>query len=268
MGSSFDSDPAASPGRLRVTVWGENLQDRDDPAIRALYPAGIHGALAAGVRERLPAAAVVRTSTFHDDAVGLADALLDETDVLVMWGHLAHDDVPDDRAQAVQERVLAGMGFVVLHSSHLAKPFRLLMGTGCNLRFGPAARAILWNVAPSHPITEGVGPFIAIERDEVYCEFFDIPSPDELVFITSFATGEAFRGGACFSRGAGRVFYFSPGHEEFPIYHHEGVLTVIANGVRWASNPDRSGVRLPGIVRIPGGWLEAAVPESAGGSVT
>lgn len=250
---------------MRVTVWGEYLQDRDDPTVRALYPAGIHAAVAGGIEGRLGRGAHVSTSTFHDEGAGLSDARLDVTDVLVMWSHLAHDEVPDDRAAAVQERVLRGMGFVVLHSSHLAKPFRLLMGTGCNLRFGSPARSILWNLAPAHPITSGVGPLLVIERDEVYCEFFDIPEPEELVFIASFSTGEAFRGGACFSRGAGRIFYFSPGHEEFPIYHHDGVLSVIANAVRWTFNPDATAVRLPDTVRIAPGWVEGTSGAAARG---
>jgi trehalose utilization protein len=255
MGSSFDSEGVASRP-VRVTVWGENLQDRDEPAVRELYPTGIHGAVAAGIRKWLAPSAIVETTTLHADGHGLSDAVLNDTDVLVMWGHLAHEDVPDDRARAVQKRVLGGMGFVVLHSSHLAKPFRLLMGTACNLRFGSATRSTLWNVAPAHPITDGVGPFLVIERDEVYCEYFDIPEPDELVFINSFATGEVFRGGACFRRGAGRIFYFSPGHEEFPVYHHDGVVRVIANGVRWAFNADPGPVRLPETVRVDRGWLE------------
>jgi trehalose utilization protein len=68
----------------------------------------------------------------------------------------------------------------------------------------------------------------------MYGEPFGIPTPDELIFVSWFQGGEVFRSGATWTRGSGRIFYFSPGHEVYPIYHHPDVQRVIANGIRWA----------------------------------
>jgi trehalose utilization protein len=178
----------------------------------------------------------VRTATLDQPDHGLGPDVLGTTDVLTWWGHAAHDAVPDDLAERVCQRVRGGMGLVVLHSGHLAKVFRRLMGTSCALRWRNAAeRELVWTVAPGHPIAEGVPDVFAIPSHETYGEFFDIPPPDELVFISSFAGGEVFRGGCCFRRGRGRVFYFSPGDQEYPVYHQAEVRRIIANGVRWAA---------------------------------
>jgi trehalose utilization protein len=67
----------------------------------------------------------------------------------------------------------------------------------------------------------------------MYGEHFDIPQPDQLVFISWFQGGEVFRSGCCWHRGKGKIFYFRPGHETFPIYYNEQVQRVIYNGVRW-----------------------------------
>ena len=68
----------------------------------------------------------------------------------------------------------------------------------------------------------------------MYGEYFDIPAPDELVFLSTFSGGEVFRSGCCFLRGKGRIFLFSPGHETYPVYHQAEVRRVLANAVRWA----------------------------------
>ena len=73
----------------------------------------------------------------------------------------------------------------------------------------------------------------------MYGEFFDIPEPDALVFVSWFQGGEVFRSGCCYHRGEGRIFYFRPGHETYPTYYQEEVQQVIANAVRWAAPVDR-----------------------------
>jgi trehalose utilization protein len=162
--------------------------------------------------------------------------VLDSTDVLTWWGHAAHPEVDDAIVSRVQQAVLGGMGLLVLHSGHEAKVFQRLLGTSCSLRWRNAGeQELIWTVNPAHPIAEGVPQPIVIDAHEMYGEHFDIPAPDELVFISSFAGGEVFRGGCCFHRGRGRIFYFSPGDQEYPIYHHPDVRRVIANGVRWAA---------------------------------
>ena len=42
----------------------------------------------------------------------------------------------------------------------------------------------------------------------MYGEHFNIPQPDEQVFISWFEGGEVFRSGCCWHRGKGKVFYF------------------------------------------------------------
>jgi trehalose utilization protein len=166
----------------------------------------------------------------------LSADVLAETDVLTWWGHAAHDQVADSVVDRVQARVLDGMGLVVLHSGHKSKIFMRLMGTTCNLRWRSdegGEREVIWTVSPSHPIAAGVPQPIVVPHQEMYGEFFDVPPPDELVFISSFAGGEVFRSGCCYHRGAGRVVYFSPGDQEFPVYHQPEIQRVIANCVAW-----------------------------------
>jgi trehalose utilization protein len=220
---------------IRVTVWNEFRQERSDPPVRAIYPDGIHGAIAAGLRE---AGFAVRTATLDDPQHGLTDAVLRTTDVLTWWGHAAHDEVDDVIVDRVQTRVLEGMGLVVLHSGHFSKIFRRLMGTTCNLKWREAGeRERIWVVNPSHPIAEGLGESFVIDQEEMYGEHFDIPAPDQLVFVSWFQGGEVFRSGCCYARGRGRIFYFRPGHETHPTYFNPDVRRVIANAARWAGQP-------------------------------
>jgi trehalose utilization protein len=167
--------------------------------------------------------------------------------------------VDDAVVARVQQAVLGGMGLLVLHSGHEAKIFQRLLGTSCSLRWRNAGeRELVWTVAPAHPIAEGVPQPIVIDAHEMYGEHFDIPAPDELVFVSSFAGGEVFRGGCCFHRGRGRIFYFSPGDQEYPIYHHPDVQRVLANGVRWAAPaPGRRATAAPSSEAPDGPLAEA-----------
>ncbi len=218
---------------LRVTVWNEGRHEQKSPEIAALYPQGIHGAIAEGLRKH---GFDTKTATLDEPEHGLTDAVLDATDVLIWWGHMAHGDVKDEIVAKVHERVLNGMGLIVLHSGHFSKIFKRLMGTTCNLMWREMGeRERVWCVNPAHPIAEGIPDHFEIAHSEMYGEPFGIPEPDSLVFVSWYQGGEVFRSGACFYRGRGKVFYFSPGHETYPIYYHEMVIKVIANGVRWAA---------------------------------
>jgi trehalose utilization protein len=240
----------------RVTVWGENVHERSNPAVKEIYPDGMHVAIAKLIRDRVPDA-TLRTATLDQPSHGLDEATLAATDVLTWWGHLAHHKVDDAVVARVQQRVLDGMGLIVLHSAHLSKIFTRLMGTRCNLRWREADdRELVWTVAPNHPIARGVPQPIVLPRHEMYGEFFDIPPPDELVFISSFTGGEVFRSGCCFSRGKGRIFYFSPGHETYPIYHRDDVGRVLANAVRWVYQADVSPIETRTSPQSPTGWFE------------
>lgn len=221
------------PSPIHVTLWNEFVHERQNPAVSKIYPKGIHGALGEALVKHDDL--LIRTATLDEPEQGLPQAVLDETDVLLWWGHAAHDQVLDETVARVQQRVLAGMGLIVLHSGHFSKIFKRLMGTSCALCWREAGeRERVWVVNPGHPIAQGLGDCIEIENSEMYGEPFGIPTPDELIFVSWFQGGEVFRSGATWTRGSGRIFYFSPGHEVYPIYHHPDVQRVIANGIRWA----------------------------------
>ncbi|GAA1894602.1 ThuA domain-containing protein [Asanoa iriomotensis] len=220
---------------MRVTIWNEGLHERAKPELAERYPDGIHGAIAAGLRAAFPDARI-RTGTLDQPAQGLPADVLDETEVLLWWGHVAHDQVDDRLVERVAARVLGGMGLIVLHSGHFSKIFKRLMGTTCALSWrNTGERELVWTVDTAHPIAVGVDQPIVIEAQEMYGEPFDIPYPDEVVFISSFAGGEVFRSGVTYRRGRGRVFYFSPGDEAYPVYRHPQVQRVLANAVVWAA---------------------------------
>lgn len=228
---------------LRVLVWGENRHEQVQPAVAEIYPNGMHNTVREGIEENLGERAEVTTATLDDPEHGLTEDVLDATDVLVWWGHAAHGEVADEVVDRVHRHVLAGMGLVVLHSGHWSKIFGKLMGTSCTLRWrSERDREIVWTVDPAHPIAQGVPhPFI-IPEQEMYGEFFDIPAPDELVFLSTFTGGEVFRSGCTFKRGFGKIFFFSPGDQDYPVYHHKDVRRVIANSVEWARTlrPERT----------------------------
>ncbi len=218
----------------RVTVWNEFRHEhhKDHPA-STLYPDGMHVAIANYLRGR---GLEVGTATLDEPEHGLSDEVLANTDVMTWWGHMAHGEVKDEIVDKVQQRVLDGMGLIVLHSGHLSKIFTRLMGTSGYLKWREAdERERLWVVEPGHPIAEGVGEYIELEAAEMYGERFDIAPPDELVFVSWFEGGEVFRSGCCWKRGRGKLFYFRPGHESYPIYHNEQILHVIYNAVMWAA---------------------------------
>lgn len=219
---------------IRVRVWGEYRHEKTHEEVARVYPLGMHEVIADGLREE-PGFAV-STSVLDQAEHGLTAEALAATDVLIWWGHMAHDDVADEVVARVHARVMAGMGLIVLHSGHFSKIFKKLMGTGCDLKWREAGEnERIWIVNPAHPIASGLPERIDIEHEEMYGEHFDIPAPDELVMVSWFKGGEVFRSGCCFYRGNGRVFYFRPGHETFPTYYLPLVRRVIANAVHWAA---------------------------------
>ncbi len=220
-------------GNLNVTVWNEFIHERKPGKPRDNYPDGIHNAIAGALNAQ--GGITARTATLEEPEHGLTEAALAQTDVLFWWGHHAHDQVEDAVVKRVQDAVLGGMGLVVLHSGHGAKIFKTLLGTNCSLRWREAdEREILWNISPAHPITRGVGDRIDLPQHEMYGERHDIPDPEQLIFISWFAGGNVLRSGCTWTRGLGRIFYFSPGHETYPIYHRPEIQRVLTNAARWA----------------------------------
>ncbi|GIW03936.1 MAG: trehalose utilization protein ThuA [Thermomicrobiales bacterium] len=219
---------------INVTIWNEFRHEREEPKIAAIYPEGIHTAIATGLATHGDFS--IRTATLDEPEHGLTEDVLATTDVLIWWGHKAHGAVSDDIVDRVHRRVLSGMGLIVLHSGHFSKIFKRLMGTSCDLKWREATdKERIWTVAPGHPIASGLGEYIELPEEEMYGEHFDIPAPDELVFLSWFTGGEVFRSGCCYRRGAGRIFYFRPGHESYPTFHNTEIQRVIANAVRWAA---------------------------------
>ena len=219
---------------IQVLIWNEGRHEKTSPRVQAVYPAGIHGAIANGLS---PARELsIRTATLDDPEQGLSEEALANTDVLIWWGHIAHAEVRDDVVDRVQQRVQEGMGLIVLHSGHMSKIFTRLMGTTCLLRWREAdEKERIWTVEPGHPIAEGIGEYFEIPEEEMYGERFDIPTPEKIVLLGWFQGGEVFRSGCCWERGHGRIFYFQPGHETYPIYYNPDVIKVITNAAKWAA---------------------------------
>lgn len=233
---------------IRVTVWNEYLHEREYEDIRRVYPDGIHGC----IRDFLEKEQDIRVQcvTLDMPECGLSEETLCGTDVLIWWGHAAHERVSDEAASRVAAHVRRGMGLIALHSAHFSKPLKLLLGTAMTLKWKECDRELLFNVAPFHPITEGVPECFALEKEERYCEYFDIPKPDDIVFEGWYEGGAVFRSGVTFTRGNGRIFYFQPGHEEFPIYYEPVIQRIIVNAVHWARpvnrlSVDRDNVEMP-----------------------
>ena len=238
---------------IRVTVWNEFRHEKKNEVVRAHYPEGMHKTIAAALGKASDLA--VRTATLDEPEHGLTQAVVDATDVLIWWGHMAHGEVQDAIVDRVQEAVLKGMGLIVLHSGHYSKIFRRMMGTTCGLCWREAAeREVLWITKPGHPIVEGLdGHCFTLPQTEMYGEPFDIPEAEETIFISSFAGGEVFRSGCTWQRGAGRIFYFRPGHETYPIFHDANVQKVITNACRWAAKRGTKSLDCP---NRPMGWFE------------
>lgn len=234
---------------IRVLVWNEYKHEQESEKIAAVYPEGIHGAIAEflGKEEDI----MVKTATLYDENCGITKELLDETDVLIWWSHIAQDKVPDETAFMIRDAVLEGMGIIFLHSAHHSKPFRYLMGTSCNLTWRESDDSeVLWVIDPSHPITRGIDRYFTLPAEETYGEPFVIPNPDKVLLIANYSSGEVFRSGVLYERGNGKVFYFQPGHESYPTFRVPEVQTIIKNAVRFVAPTYRQVITCPKVRKI------------------
>lgn len=227
------------PGtKIRVTVWNENWDETRFENVRTIYPNGIHHALKGFLSEDPMLA--VETATPKDPDFGLSERLLAQTDVLVWWGHVIHHLVPDEAVDRVCRRVMNGMGLIFLHSAAYSKPFQRLVGSMMNSAYREIGeKERVWAINPAHEIATGIPAYFELPHSEVYREPTGLPMPDELVFLSWYAGGEASISGSCYFRGRGRIFMFTPGHEDFPIFYDANVQHIIANGIKWAFNPYR-----------------------------
>ncbi|MBO5648434.1 MAG: ThuA domain-containing protein [Clostridia bacterium] len=226
--------------KIRVTIWNEYVHEVYEDAVREIYPLGIHGC----IKEFLEKLDVngeleIRLAALADPDQGLPDEVLNNTDVLMWWGHCAHHEVDDGLVQRIKARVYdGGMGFIPMHSAHMSKPFREILGTSGKLLWGEDQHEFIWNVRPGHPITAGIPEHIELDKEEMYGEPFMIPQPDELLFISWFEQGYVFRSGCTYHRGRGKIFYFQPGHEYCRSFYNEYVQRVLYNAVKWAAPND------------------------------
>lgn len=217
--------------KIRVTVWNEFRHEKMEKEIAEKYPDGIHGMIKSilDTCEDLE----VRTATLDEPEHGLTDEVLNSTDVLVWWGHMAHGEVKDEIVAKVVDRVYRhGMGFFAVHSGHHSKPFKAIVGGTGDLCWGDDQKEIVWNIMPQHPIAKGVPKRFEL-FEEMYGEPFCIPTPDELIFSSWFENGNIFRSGCTFYRGKGKIFYFQPGHEWCRSFYNKHVQTIIKNAVHW-----------------------------------
>lgn len=215
---------------MNITIYNEFLHEQNNDKVKEIYPDGIHAVLKDYFKEDN-----VNIATLENHRATLSDEVLNNTDVLIWWGHLAHDKVDDGIVDKIHNRVLDGMGLVVLHSGHMSKIFIKLMGTTCDLKWREGDdNERIWIIDASHPITEGLDAYIDLEQEEMYGEQFDVPTPDELLMVSWFKGGEVFRSGMTYKRGKGKIFYFRPGHETYPTYYHEEIKKVIQNATKWA----------------------------------
>lgn len=317
---------AAAPRPVRVLVW-----DEQQPEQKRAYGDRFLGETIAAHLSTLPGITAKNVS-LGSPAQGLDEATLNETDVIIWWGHVKHPFVTDENVERVVARVREGrVGFIALHSAHWARPFVRLMqerakddallqipaGERATAKFeyfnenplgkvprrdaprtpslvqeggvwkltlpgcifpafrGDGAPSHLTTLLPDHPISAGLPRNWDIQQTEMYDEPFHVPKPDEVVFEERWDKGELFRSGCVWKVGKGRVFYFRPGHETFPVFKQAEPLRVMENAVRWlAQNVAAKGVqgaKLPPAVRfdpvqrVIEGWKVHIDPALLGG---
>ena len=216
----------------KVIIWNEFVHEVENNEVKSIYPDGIHNCIKDFLSN--DKSLTIETATLREKGNGISEERLKDCKVLIWWGHKAHDEVLEETVNLVQRRVLEGMGLIVLHSGHFSKIFGKMMGTTCSLQWREAGETErVWVCNPGHPIAKGIKRYFEVPQSEMYGEPFQVPTPDENIFISWFEGGEVFRSGLTYKRGNGKIFYFSPGHETYPIYHQEEIQRVITNAVKW-----------------------------------
>lgn len=228
---------------MKVLMYNEGIHDKTSEEVKQVYPNGLHGRIGEIVRE----AGHDYSFVTLENVLDITKERLEETDVLIWWGHMAHDKVPDQVVALVKEAVVSGMGLIVLHSGHHSKVFRSLTGCTGSLGWHNRAKERVWRLKAGHPIAAGIPEQFVLDVEEVYAEPFDIPRADDVVFASWFSTGEIFRSGVTFSRGHGKIFYFQPGHETFESFYNPYVVRIIQNAVSWAAPTYRAEITCPNI---------------------
>jgi trehalose utilization protein len=88
-------------------------------------------------------------------------------------------------------------------------------------------------ITPGHPIAEGIPATFEVSQTEMYDEPFHVPEPDQVLFEERWDDGAWFRSGMVWELGHGKVFYYRPGHETYPVYKEAIPLKILVNAARW-----------------------------------
>lgn len=222
---------------IRVTIWNEFIHERENEDIKKIYPNGIHTCISDFLKKEKDLQITCKTLDMPNQ--GIDEETLENTDVLIWWSHIKQDEITDENVELIQRYVQRGMGLIALHSAHFSKIMKRLLGTSMTLKWRHGDKENLWCVNPMHPIAKGVPECITLLKEEMYGEYFDIPTPDDVIFLGWFSGGEIFRSGVTFHNGYGKIFYFQPGHEQYPIYHVKEIQQIITNAVYWAYQPNK-----------------------------
>ena len=231
----------AAPAKRKVAVWSEGTASVDSGS-KDVYPNDINTAIAEGLQPLAASGWEVVKASLNDPDQGISDALLNDTDVLIWWGHKKHGDVKDELVSKIVARVKAGkMGFIATHSSHFSKALKKLLGTACSWgdykADGTSVQIIVKE--PSHPICKGVKDF-KLPKIEYYGEPFAVPTPEAVpldgVYTRPDGQTQHGRMGLCWTIGKGKVFYFTPGHETYNDYFRPEVRRIFINAVEWAAS--------------------------------
>lgn len=225
---------------IHILFFTENGNRWKEQDILKVYPNGFQGVFSEFLSES--EGFQIEYAYQTENSCSLTKEMIEWADVILWWGHQLHDLVPEEIAESVASAVRSGKGIVFLHSAHMSKPFLKLLGTTGSLSWyeSDKVKERLWTTMPAHEIAAGVPECVLIEHEEMYGEPFGIPNPDELVFMGWFNTGNIFRSGVCYYRDNGRIFYFQPGHETFPVYKQKEVQKIIKNAIRWANRENRN----------------------------
>lgn len=277
--------------KIRILVWDE----RSD-AEKEAYDNFLGNCIADQLKKNSDF--VVVSAGLNDAEQGISEQVLDETDVLLWWGHVRQAEISPEKGKRIVERIKAGtLSFIALHSAHWSTPFVQAMNEISRLKIledksisendisliappkqyttpkynsrltpytierkypdghktvqitlplccFPSVRndgkpSSVNVLKPEHPIMKGLPKHFQIPQTEMYDEPFHVPTPDEVLFEETWATGEWFRSGMLWKLGKGKVFYFRPGHETFPVFKEESVMQILSNAVKWLASEQR-----------------------------
>lgn len=230
----------AASGKRKVVVWSEGTANVDKGS-KEVYPNDINTAIIEGLKPLESRGWELIKASLNDPDQGVSEELLNQTDVLIWWGHKKHGEVKDALVSRIEKRVKEdGMGFISVHSSHFAKPYKKLMGTPCSwseyVCDGTSVEITVKE--PNHPICKGVSDF-KLPLIERYGEPYRVPTPEAVpldgMYTKPDGTKAPARMGLCWTVGKGKVFYFTPGHETYDDFYRPEVRRIFVNAVEWAA---------------------------------